>query len=394
MSEGTVGWKTSLCLQLGIDLPIVQAPMAGGWTTPALVAAVCNAGGLGMLAAARLSLEELHEQIEAVRRLTSRPFGVNFLLAPPDAPPSHIDAMQQALDVGRSKLGLARASRSLQLPASQMAAQFDLVCRAKVPIVSFAMGDPGPWVQRAKANGAFVMAMATTVDDAIRLQSSGVDAVVAQGSEAGGHRSSIEMPSDAEPPLVGLMALVPQVVDSVRVPVIAAGGIMDGRGVLAALALGAQAAQLGTRFLLATESGSFNAYRQRLVEAIETDTVVTRALTARGTCPAQRVGSDRRKCGCGGPRMAVSGAGCGGRVPCRHCGRRRGMGAAASGAGPAARSRDGVSRGDHGVAEEGSRAGAAAPDSTRLGRALWARQRRHAAESETVPWRRRWRLSA
>jgi nitronate monooxygenase len=281
MSEGSVGWKTSLCSQLGIDLPIVQAPMAGGWTTPALVAAVSNAGGLGMLAAARLSLEELQAQIEAVRRLTSRPFGVNFLLAPPDAPPSDIDAIQRALDVGRSRLALSPGSRSLQLPPSQMAAQFDLVCKTKVPIVSFAMGDPGPWVQRAKANGAFVIAMATTVDDAIRLQSSGVDAIVAQGSEAGGHRSSIDMPSDAEPPLVGLLALVPQMVDAVRVPVIAAGGIMDGRGVLAALALGAQAAQLGTRFLLATESGAFKAYRQRIIEAVETDTVVTRTLTGR-----------------------------------------------------------------------------------------------------------------
>jgi nitronate monooxygenase len=234
-----------------------------------------------MLAAARLSLEELHEQIEAVRRLSPRPFGVNFLLAPPDAPPSDIDAIQRAFDVGRSRLGLLPGSRALRLPASQMAAQFDLVCETKVPIVSFAMGDPGPWVERAKANGAFVIAMATTVDDAIRLQSSGVDAIVAQGSEAGGHRSSIDVPSDTEPPLVGLLALVPQVVDSVRVPVIAAGGVMDGRGVLAALALGAQAVQLGTRFLLATESGAFNAYRQQLIEAIETDTVVTRTLTGR-----------------------------------------------------------------------------------------------------------------
>ena len=273
--------KTPLCSQLGIDLPILQAPMAGGWTTPALVAAVCNAGGLGMLAAARLSLEQLRAQIDAVRRLTSRPFGVNFLLAPPDAPPSGIDAMQRAVDVGRAKLGLPPGSTTLQLPPSPMAAQFDLVCQTKVPIVSFAMGDPEPWVERAKLNGAFVMAMATTVDDAIRLEASGVDAIVAQGSEAGGHRSTLDTPSDAEPALVGLVALVPQVVDAVRVPVIAAGGIMDGRGVLAALVLGAQAAQLGTRFLLATESGAFEAYRQRLIDATETETTVTRALTGR-----------------------------------------------------------------------------------------------------------------
>src|SRR5438034_6737628 len=123
-SSAMLVWmKTSLCSRLGIDLPIVQAPMAGGWTTPALVAAVCNAGGLGMLAAARLSLDQLREQIDAVRRLSSRPFGVNFLLAPPDAAPTDVRAIQRALDVGRSRLGLAPGSTSLQLPPSHTAAQ-------------------------------------------------------------------------------------------------------------------------------------------------------------------------------------------------------------------------------------------------------------------------------
>lgn len=273
--------KTPLCTRLGMGVPIVQAPMAGGWTTPTLVAAVCNAGGLGILAAARLSAEQLQQQIEAVRRLTSRPFGVNFLLAAPDVPPSDVGAIQNVLDAGRSRLGLARGSTSLQLPPSPFAAQFELVCRAEVPVLSFAMGNPAAWVERAKASGAFVIAMATTVDDATRLQSCGVDAVVAQGAEAGGHRSSIDTPSDAELPLVGLMALLPQMVDALQIPVIAAGGIMDGRGVLAALALGAEAVQLGTRFLLAAESGAFPAYRQRLIEATESDTVVTRSLTGR-----------------------------------------------------------------------------------------------------------------
>jgi nitronate monooxygenase len=281
--------RTALCERLGIALPIVQAPMAGGWTTPALVAAVSNAGGLGMLAATRLSLEQLREQIEAVRRLSSRPFGVNFLLAPPDAVPADVSAIQRALDAGRSRLGLRPGSTSLQTPPSAMAAQFDLVCESQIPVVGFAMGDPAPWVQRAKASGAFVMAMATSVDDALRLQASGVDAIVAQGSEAGGHRSSLDLPSDAEPPLVGSLALVPQMADAVRVPIVAAGGIMDGRGILAALVLGAQAAQLGTRFLLATESGAFAAYRRRLTDATETDTVMTRALTGR---PARALRND------------------------------------------------------------------------------------------------------
>ena len=274
--------STPLCRRLGIALPIVQAPMAGGWTTPALVAAVANAGGLGMLAAARLSAQELRQQVEAVRAATDRPFGVNFLLAPPDAA-SPLDAgeMQRALARGRERFGLAAGRAQLALPPSQLAEQIAYVCEAKVPIVGFAMGDPAPFVGRVKAYGGFVVAMATTVDDAMRLEASGADAIVAQGAEAGGHRSLLDAAAGADPPLVGTLALVPQVVDAVRVPVIAAGGIMDGRGVVAALSLGAQAAQLGTRFLLARESGAFAAYRRRLCAATETDTVMTRAISGR-----------------------------------------------------------------------------------------------------------------
>jgi nitronate monooxygenase len=272
---------TALCERLGIELPIVQAPMAGGWTTPALVAAVANAGGLGMLAGARITAQRLREQIDAVRAATDRPFGVNFLLAPPDPAPHDAAAMQHVLDEGRAKLGLPRGLATLPaLPPSQLQQQIDLVCAAHIPIVSFAMGDPAPFVGRLKEAGCFVIAMATTVDDALRLEAAGIDAVVAQGAEAGGHRSTLDAPGE-DLSLIGTFALVPQVVDAVKVPVIAAGGVMDGRGVLAALALGAQAAQLGTRFLLARESGASGAYRRRLLEAVETDTVVTRALTGR-----------------------------------------------------------------------------------------------------------------
>jgi nitronate monooxygenase len=272
---------TPLCRRLGIELPIVQAPMAGGWTTPALVAAVCNAGGLGMLAGARISADALRTQVDAVRALTARPFGVNFLLAPPDPAPHDAGPMQRALDRGRAKLGLPRGPARLSLPASPLGEQLAYVCDAKVPIVGFAMGDPAPFVARIKDYGGFVIAMACSVDDARRLEASGVDAIVAQGSEAGGHRSLVDAASTAEAPLIGTLALVPQVVDAVGVPVIAAGGIMDGRGVFAALSLGAQAAQLGTRFLLAHESGAFPSYRRRLCEARETDAVMTLAISGR-----------------------------------------------------------------------------------------------------------------
>jgi nitronate monooxygenase len=147
--------------------------------------------------------------------------------------------------------------------------------------VGFAMGSPVAYVERLHAAGTFVIGSATTVAEALELESAGVDAIVAQGSEGGGHRSTFVAREPEDTPLVGTMALVPQVVDAVGIPVIAAGGIMDGRGVAAALALGAQAAQLGTRFLLAEESGTTPGYRRRLLDAVETDTVVTNVFTGR-----------------------------------------------------------------------------------------------------------------
>ena len=150
-----------------------------------------------------------------------------------------------------------------------------------VRILSVVMGPPGAWLSEARSAGAVVMATITTVAEALEVERAGVDVVIAQGSEAGGHRSTFRPGSSDTWPLIGTMALVPQVVDSIELPVIAAGGIMDGRGVIAALALGAEAAQLGTRFLLARESGTTPAYRRRLLEADETATVVTDAYTGR-----------------------------------------------------------------------------------------------------------------
>src|SRR5919201_535011 len=279
---------TPLCDLLGIDVPIVQAPMAGGWTTPALVAAVCNAGGLGVLAAARTSAEQLREAIRATRSLTDRPFGVNFQLAGPGPRPMHEDvaAAQRFFDRVREMLGLPTASSEsavaeLSLPPSPLEEQLELAFEARVPVLSVALGDPGPLVERAHAAGARVAAAVTTVEEARRVVDQGVDVIVAQGAEAGGHRSTFDVGLQGEVPLVGTFALVPQVVDAVRVPVVAAGGVMDGRGLVAALALGAAGVQLGTRFLIARESGAFPAYRERLLAATEVDTVVTHALTGR-----------------------------------------------------------------------------------------------------------------
>jgi nitronate monooxygenase len=271
---------TRLCDRLGIDVPIIQAPMAGGWTTPALAAAVSEAGGLGSLAAARLTAAQLREQLAETQRRTRRPFSVNFLLAPPE--PTEIDerATPDILREIRRRLGLPEPEAAGEPPVS-VADGLAMALEARVLVITFAMGSPAPWVERVHAAGGTVMAAVTTVAEAMITAAAGADVIVAQGAEAGGHRSTFETGGPEPLPLVGTMALVPAVVDAVRVPVVAAGGIMDGRGIVAALALGAEAAQLGTRFLLAAESGTPPSYRRQLLDGDETSTVVTDVFSGR-----------------------------------------------------------------------------------------------------------------
>lgn len=274
--------RTSLCDLLGVRYPIFQAPMAGGWTTPALVSEVSDAGGLGMLAGARVAPDRLREDIRAVKARTDRPFGVNFILARPEEGNRDPAAVQRFLDRFREELGLPPGPAEFPpLPPSPLAEQLEVVFEEGVPVLSTGLGDPTSLVEDAHAAGCRVTAMVTSVEEALLAEEGGADVVVAQGAEAGGHRSTFVLGPDGEVPLVGTLALVPQVVDAVDVPVVAAGGIMDGRGLVAALALGARGAQLGTRFLLARESGAFPAYRERLLAATETDTMVTRVFTGR-----------------------------------------------------------------------------------------------------------------
>ena len=273
--------STPLCDLLGIRYPIIQAPMAGGWTTPDLVCSVCEAGGFGVLAGARVPPEKLREDIRTLKARTDRPFGVNFLIAPPGEGNEDVVSVQRFLDRFREKLGLPPGETDITLPPSPLEEQLEIVFEERVPVLSVALGDPGELVDRAHDRGMLVSAMVTTVEEAVRVAERGVDVVVAQGAEAGGHRSTFEVGPGGQAPLVGTMALVPQVVDAVDVPVVAAGGIADGRGLVAALALGASGAQLGTRFLVARESGAHPAYRERLLEAGETDTVVTHVFTGR-----------------------------------------------------------------------------------------------------------------
>lgn len=272
--------ETELTRILGIRYPILQAPMAGGPSTPELAAAVSNAGGLGSLGAGYLSPEQLRGAIRAIRERTDRPFGVN-LFVPEQAEESEetIARMTQYLDRYRSELGIP-PNPSIQQAAESFEEQVQVLLEERVPVFSFTFGIPPQEVIRSmKQRGIFVIGTATTVDEAVQAEEAGVDAIVAQGGEAGGHRGTFL--KEASESMIGTMALVPQVVDQVSIPVIAAGGIMDGRGLAASLALGAAAAQMGTAFLTSPESGAHDAYKRKILSSKEDSTEVTRAYSGK-----------------------------------------------------------------------------------------------------------------
>ena len=270
----------NFCRKHGLSIPVVLAPMGGGPSTPELVAAVSNAGGLGSLAAAYSNAERIQQDIAAIRKLTKRPFAVD--LFSPQAQLALNEGVKAVADFLRpyhERLGL-KAPELPQKPIENFDEQLEAVAKAAPPIVSFTFGLlPAKASERLKAQGTYLMGTATTMDEARQLEQAGVNAVIAQGSEAGAHRGTFAVP--AEEALIGTVALVPQVVDSVRVPVIASGGIMDGRGLLAALALGASAVQMGTAFLACKEAGTNAAYREALKHGGESRTTLTRAFSGR-----------------------------------------------------------------------------------------------------------------
>ena len=273
--------RQSLARQLQIDHPIIQAPMAGGATTFELVSAVSEAGALGFVGAAYLSGDQIAQAARAVRGRTSRPFGIN-LFAPvePARLPSDPRPALAALADYHTELGLPAPSVP-ERAAPEFDEQLAATLESRASAFSFTFGLlPSDVISSVKGHGIFVLGTATTVDEALTLERAGVDAIVAQGSEAGAHRGTFGDASFAAA-MIGTMALVPQIVDAVAIPVVASGGIMDGRGIAAALALGAGAAQMGTAFLTTEESGCPRAYKDAILAARETDTRVTRAFSGR-----------------------------------------------------------------------------------------------------------------
>jgi nitronate monooxygenase len=279
--------RTSLCDLFGIQYPILQSGM-GGVAGPELVAEVSRAGGLGILAALRLTGDQLRTGIRRVRELTDRPFGVNLWLHSEIRPPvdpatlaeDAVRQVQGALNTFRGRLGLP-VTTARPAPAPDVIDEaFAVILEERVPVWSIGLGNPGrDMVARCRERGVKVIAMVATVDDARAVAASGVDAVVAQGSEAGGHRSTWIKPASRDAAQVGAMALIPQIVDAVNLPVIAAGGIADGRGIAAALALGAVGALLGTRFVATRDSAAAEFVKKAILERDSEATTVTDAFT-------------------------------------------------------------------------------------------------------------------
>lgn len=276
-----MNWPTTPVTKiLEIDYPLIQAPMAGGITTPELIAAVSNAGALGSLGAGYLEPEAIRRAIAEIRKLTDRPFAVNLFVPEP--------VKEDAERIIRANKLLAPYREALDLPEPEPLAgaapnyteQLGVVFEESVEIISFTFGVPGAdEMETMKQLGITTIGTATHLLEGILLEEAGIDLVVAQGMEAGGHRGTFL--GTVEQGLQGGMVLLPLLADHLRIPVIAAGGIMDGRGIAAALALGAGAAQMGTAFITTPESGAHPKYKELLLDSNELTTVLTRVFSGK-----------------------------------------------------------------------------------------------------------------
>ena len=272
-------WPDRRILDLfGIALPIIQAPMAGV-SPPALAIAVAEAGGLGSLPCTLLAPDQMRAAFATIRAATAKPINANFFCYTPTADPAREAAWRARFAPNYAALGLDPGLRP-SAPAIPPfgAVHCDLIEELKPEIVSFHCGLPEEtFIDRIKACGSKIISSATTVMEASWLEERGCDAIIAQGSESGGHRAMF-LSGDVSMQ-VGLMALLPQIADAVEVPVIGAGGIADGRGIAAAFALGAAAVQIGTAYLFSPEADVAPLYRQALAETEPDQTVISNVFT-------------------------------------------------------------------------------------------------------------------
>lgn len=282
--------ETKLCQIFNIRYPIFLAGMAGGPGTVNLAAAVSNAGGLGTIGAAYMKPVEIRNAIQSIRKLTKYPFAVNLFATYASDDNTRLNEVQQELNIFRKELGIPIAKGGDITSPNNFNEQFAILIEEKVPVISTAFGVLSEeMIDQAKTMGIRIVAMATSVNEALLAEQAGCDAIVAQGSEAGGHRGTFDVIKQPMGNNIGTLALVPQIVDQVNIPVIASGGIMDGRGLVAALVLGAQGVQMGTRFLTSIESGAHTSYQQKLLESTEESTTITTAFSGR---PARGINND------------------------------------------------------------------------------------------------------
>ncbi|MEH2173918.1 NAD(P)H-dependent flavin oxidoreductase [Nostoc sp.] len=273
--------KTELIDLLKIAHPIIQAPMAGA-STPELVAAVSNAGGLGSYGGAATPPTKLRSFIRQIRELTDQPFAVNLFAPAVEAyelAPEQSSPMSELLKIWHNELDAGPVPEPIPI-LGPFLEQFNVLLEEKIPVFSFHFG-PAPIeaIREIHAIGSIVLATATTTGEAKALVEAGVDVIIAQGFEAGGHRGTFAVPY--EHGLIGTAALVPQIADAVSVPVVAAGGIMDARGIVAAFAVGASGVQMGTAFLACPENNIPEVYRQAVLNSKDEDTVITEVFSGR-----------------------------------------------------------------------------------------------------------------
>src|ERR1700723_1356073 len=284
MAERNPQWKrTRVSNKLGIEYPIIQGPL-GGFSSQRLTAAVSNFGGLGSFGAHGLAPSAIQEVVAEIRSLTGKPFAMNLWVSIEDegAATSDAEAFGRALSYLAPHLEAVGASKPRFSPYQPLRFedQVRVLLDAKVPAFSFIFGIPPKEIlEQCHRQGILTIGTATTRDEAIALEEAGVDVVVASGFEAGGHRGSFLR--SAEDSLTGTISLVPQIADAVGIPVVAAGGIADARGITAAFALGAEAVQMGTVFLACEESGATTLHREAILKGKASRTSLTRGFTGR-----------------------------------------------------------------------------------------------------------------
>lgn len=276
-----MNFQTEICQLLNIQYPIIQAGMAGGPTTVDLVVSVSEAGALGTLGAAYMKPGDIRQAVRDVRARTNKPFAVSLFCTNMNDNLEGLQEVQHVLNDMRKELQIEKHGEAVKTP-QLFEEQLQVLLDEGVLIISTAFGVLPPGAMKVvKEKGITVMMMVTTVNEAILAEQSGADIIVAQGSDAGGHRSTFDVKRFPNGANIGTFSLIPQVVDSVNVPVIAAGGIMDGRGLAAALALGAKGVQIGTAFLPTIESGAHPAYKEALLNSTEESTVITKSFSGR-----------------------------------------------------------------------------------------------------------------